>query len=236
MRAFRSLCFHICFYAVTAVVAVGGLPLLLGPRHWSRRVGTIWSRAVLWLCRVIVGLDYRLTGELPPGPVLIAAKHQSAFETFLFPAIRPDAVFVVKHELLRVPVVGWYLSRAGQIAINRSANAAALRKMLAEARARVAEGLSLIIFPEGTRVAVGQSAPIRPGVTAIYKQLGLPVVPVTLDSGRYWGRNSFLRYPGTIRVHFGPPIEPGLNRRAFQQRLEAALQALPAAENRDVQQ
>ncbi len=228
MLAIRSFVFHVCFFCVTVVLAIAGLPLLAGPRRWSRWMGTVWSRAVLWLARVIAGLNYRLDGDLPGGPVLIAAKHQSAFETFLFPAIRPDAVFVIKQELLRLPVVGWYLSRAGQIAIDRAANTAALRQMLAQAKERTGAGLSLVIFPEGTRVAPGESAPIRPGVSALYSQMGLPVVPVALDSGRYWARNSFLRRPGTIHVHFGQPIEPGLKRRDFEQKLGEALNTLPA--------
>lgn len=231
MLAVRSLCYHACFFCLTLVMAIGGLPLLAGPGRWSRWIGTAWSRSVLWLSRVIVGLNYRVEGELPEGPVLIAAKHQSAFETFLLPAIRPDAVFVIKQELLRLPLVGWYLSRAGQIAIDRSANTAALRKMLAQAKERVGEGLSVVIFPEGTRVAVGASAPIRPGVSALYSQLGLPVVPMTLDSGKYWARNSFLRRPGTIHVHFGAPIMPGLKRRDFELQLgEAINQPLATSE------
>jgi 1-acyl-sn-glycerol-3-phosphate acyltransferase len=223
MLTIRSFCYHVCFFCVTLVMAIAGLPLLAGPRRWSRWLGMAWSRAVLWLSRAIIGLNYRLEGELPDGPVLIAAKHQSAFETFLFPAIRPDAVFVIKQELLRLPLVGWYLSRAGQIAIDRSANTAALRHMLAQAKERAGEGLSVVIFPEGTRVAVGESAPIRPGVSALYSQLGLPVVPVALDSGKFWARNSFLRRPGTIHVQFGPPIAPGLKRRDFERQLGEAL-------------
>lgn len=223
MQSVRSFLFHVCFFSVTAVMAIAGLPLLLGPRRWSRIMGTAWSTVVLWLNRVIVGLNFQLEGEFPPGPVLIAAKHQSAFETYLFPALRTDAVFVIKQELLRAPLVGWYLTRAGQIAIDRSAGTAALRQMLDEARERIGQGLTLVVFPEGTRVAVGETVPLQPGVAALYTKLGMPVVPVTLDSGLYWPRKSFLRRAGTIRVKFGAPIEPGMSRRDFQQRLETAL-------------
>ena len=231
MLAVRSFCYHACFLCLTVVMAIAGLPLLAGPGRWSRWMGTTWSRGVLWLSRVIVGMDYRLEGKLPDGPVLIAAKHQSAFETYLFPAIRPVAVFVIKKELLRLPLLGWYLTRAGQIAIDRSANTSALRQMLTQAKQRTGQGLSLIIFPEGTRVAVGQSAPIRPGVSALYTQLDVPVVPVALDSGKYWARNSFLRRPGTIHVRFGEPIQPGLRRREFEQRLGEGLNPPPVAGN-----
>jgi 1-acyl-sn-glycerol-3-phosphate acyltransferase len=229
MLVVRSLCYHAAFFAMTAALALAGLPLLAGPRRWSRWLGAVWSRAVLWLAATIVGLRFTVDGILPAGPVLIAAKHQSAFETFLFPALRPGSVFVIKRELLRLPFVGWYLARAGQIAIDRTAGPAALRRMLTVARERQVEGLTLVIFPEGTRVAPGVSAAIKPGVLALYGQLNLPVVPVTLDSGRYWPRASFLRRPGTIQVRFGSPIPPGLARRVFQQRLAAALDAAPAA-------
>ena len=229
MLAIRSLFYHLCFVGVTVVLAVAGLPLLAGPARWSRWMGATWSRTVLWLSRVIAGMRYEVTGEMPAGPVLIASKHQSAFETFLFPAMFPRVVFVLKQELTRVPLIGWYLVRAGQIAIDRSASTAALRHMLARAKERVDEGLSLVIFPEGTRVAAGESAPLLPGVSALYTQLGLPVVPVVLDSGRFWARNSFLRRPGTVHVHFGAPIAPGLSRREFQRRLEEALAKTRAA-------
>ena len=219
----RSLAFHLAFFTTSLFMGILGLPALAGPRHWSQAVGTVWSRIVLWLARCLVGIDYRLEGTLPDGPILIASKHQSAFETLLFPAIRPDAVFVLKKELLHVPLVGWYLARSRQIAIDRAASASALRRMLTAARQRAAEGLSIVIFPEGTRVPVGVRAPFRPGVAALYGHLSLPVVPVTLDSGRYWARRSFLLRPGTIRVRFAAPIPPGLKRREFEEKLKEAL-------------
>jgi 1-acyl-sn-glycerol-3-phosphate acyltransferase len=224
MLVLRSALFHVAFYLVTAVVAIGALPLLAGPPRWARAVGSVWSRIVLWLTQHIVGLSYAIEGSLPAGPVVIAAKHQSAFETYLFPALRPETIFVIKRELLRAPLVGLYLSRAGQIAIDRTASASAIRYMVGVAKERLAEGLSIVIFPEGTRVAVGATAPILPGVSALYGQLRLGVVPVTLDSGLYWPRLSFIRRPGTIRVRVGETIPPGLNRRAFEEALRAALQ------------
>ena len=224
---FRSLAFHAGFIVGTVLFGLVGLPALAGPPSWSRAVGTFWSRFVLSWARWTAGITWRIEGELPPGPVIIAAKHQSAFETYLFPTICPDAVFVLKRELLRVPLVGWYLARSGQIAIDRQAGAKAMRQMLTAARERVTTGLSLIIFPEGTRVAPGQTRPLHPGVRALYNTLDVPVVPVTLDSGYYWGRNSFFRRPGCIRIAIRPPIPAGLNRAGFDAALQAALAELP---------
>lgn len=224
----RSLAFHAGFILLTTAMGIGALPALLGPPAWSRGVGSVWSRCVLAWSRWTVGITWRIEGQLPPGPVIIAAKHQSAFETFLFPAIRPDAVFVLKRELLRVPLVGWYLRRSGQIAIDRQAGAKALRLMLDTARERLADGLSVIIFPEGTRVAPGTSRPLHPGVRALYKAVDVPIVPVTLDSGHFWPRNSFLRRAGCVRIVVRPPLPAGLGRAEFDAALKAALAELPA--------
>ncbi|MCA8928823.1 MAG: 1-acyl-sn-glycerol-3-phosphate acyltransferase [Alphaproteobacteria bacterium] len=226
----RSLAFHAGFVLITALLGLAALPALAGPPRWSRAVGSVWSRLVLAWVRRSAGLTWRIEGTLPPGPIVIAAKHQSAFETYLFPAIRPDAVFVLKRELLRVPLVGWYLARSGQIAIDRQAGMAAMRQMLAAARKRIGAGLGLVIFPEGTRVAPGRMAPLHPGVRALYTTLDVPVVPVTLDSGHYWARNSFLRRPGCVRVVVRPALPPGLNRRDFDAALRQALAEPPARE------
>lgn len=219
----RSLAYHFGFYFGTFCLAILGLPAMAGPPAWSRWMGTVWGRFVIGWARLTVGIRYRLVGAFPPGPIIIAAKHQSAFETFLLPAHLPDALFVLKRELLRAPVVGWYLRRAGQIALDRSGGGSAMRQLLQEAEGIVSQGLSLIIFPEGTRVAAGETAEIQPGVTALYRRLGVPVVPVSLDSGQYWPRKSFLRRPGTITVRVHAPIEPGLGRPAFEAALARAI-------------
>ena len=226
----RSILFQALYWLTSIFFGVLAAPLLLLPTRgpmmgWIR----LYTRAMTFWMRHVAGVKVTVRGRenIPDGPCIIAAKHQSAFETFLFPALRSDAVFVIKKELLRAPLVGWYLSRAGQIAIDRAANAAAIRQMLAAAKERTEEGLALVIFPEGTRVPFGATAPIRPGVAALYMHLGLPVVPVTLDSGLYWPRNSFLRRRGTVQVRFGAAIAPGLKRRAFEERLAAALAEPP---------
>ncbi len=223
MKAIRALAFHTGFFLGTALLAIAGLPTLLGPPSWAQWMGSTWGRFVLMWARLTVGITYRIEGTLPSTPAIIACKHQSAFETYLFPTILPNAVFVLKQELLRAPLVGWYLTRSGQIAIDRSAGASAVRKLLAEARNRVQDGHSLIIFPEGTRVAPGANAPLQPGVRALYGTLGLPVVPISLNSGLYWPRNSFLRRPGCVRIVVHPPIPAGLSRQDFDQALKSTM-------------
>jgi 1-acyl-sn-glycerol-3-phosphate acyltransferase len=223
MAILRALAFHTGFFLGTAVLAIAGLPTLLAPPRWARWMGSIWGRFVLTWARLTTGITYRIEGTLPTSPVIFACKHQSAFETYLFPMICPNALFVLKQELLRVPLVGWYLNRSGQIAIDRKAGASAIRKLLVEARSRVRDGHSLTIFPEGTRVAPGASVPLQPGVRALYGSLGLPVVPVSLNSGVYWPRNSFLRRPGCVRVIIHPPIPPGLSRSDFEKALEETM-------------
>jgi 1-acyl-sn-glycerol-3-phosphate acyltransferase len=223
MAILRALAFHTGFFLGTALLAIAGLPSLLGPPRWARWMGSVWGRFVLAWARWTVGITYRIEGRFPPGPIIIAAKHQSAFETYLFPILLPDAVFVLKQELLRAPLVGWYLRRSGQIALDRKAGAAAVRKLLSQARQRVENGRSLIIFPEGTRVAPGTVAPLQPGVRALYNALDIPIVPVSLDSGHYWPRNSFLRRSGCVRLVIHPPIPRGLTRPAFEQALTAAI-------------
>jgi 1-acyl-sn-glycerol-3-phosphate acyltransferase len=226
MTAFRSLLFNFFFYGWTTLCVVAGLPLLLGPRIWIYYLGRIWVRPVLAALALVCGLGYRVRGRenLPQGPVLIAAKHQSAWDTIVFSVLLWDHSFVLKQELLRIPLFGLFLSRAGLIPVDRRGGSKALRRMVAEARQVAAAGRPIVIFPEGTRVAPDQHRPYQPGVAALYGQLGVPVVPVALNSGLFWRRNSLWKRPGTITLEFLPPIAPGLPRKAFLQRLEAAIE------------
>jgi 1-acyl-sn-glycerol-3-phosphate acyltransferase len=133
--------------------------------------------------------------------------------------------FVLKRELLSIPLFGWYLRKVGMIAVDRAAGASALRNMARQASEAFAEGRSILIFPEGTRVPPGESRPYHPGVAALYTQLKVPVVPVALNSGLFWGRRSFVKRPGTVTVQFLPPIPPGLDRKAFMRELESRIEA-----------
>ena len=181
-----------------------------------------------WLC----GIDHRFLGldRLPDGPAIIASKHQSAWDTLVLPRLMPGRypAYVLKAELTRIPIFGSLLKRAGMIAVDRSAGAKALRGMVREAKLRAAEGRSIVIYPEGTRTMPGKKLPYHPGVAALYNELDLPLVPVALNSGLFWGRNAIFKKPGTILLEVLEPIPPGLNRREAMKQLEAAIEAASA--------
>src|SRR5437868_447673 len=225
----RSLAFNVGWYAASAIIALAGAPLLLAPR----RVVVAWARAwimfVLWWLRVSCGLTHRVVGleNLPAGPVIIACKHQSSWETMAFTLLFPDIAIVLKRELLFIPIVGWAMARAGNIAVARGDGASALRGLVKQAKAVIADRRSIVIFPEGTRVAPGgHQQSYHVGTAALYRQLGVPVVPVALNSGVFWGRRQWVKRPGTITVEVLPPIAPGLGREAFlatlRERIETA--------------
>jgi len=230
----RSALFNLAFYAWTALVGIAALPLLLAPRAAVMGLGRWWSRTVFGLARVIVGIEYELRGaeHLPRAPAIIAMKHQSAWDTLAAPAVFGDAAIVIKRELLWIPCYGWYARKAGMIPVDRGAGPTALRAMVKRARAVVAEGRPIVIFPEGTRTAVGARRVYHPGVAALYTQLKLPVVPVAVNSGMFWPRRSFLKRPGRIVVEALAPLPPDLERRTFlselQSRIETATERLVA--------
>jgi 1-acyl-sn-glycerol-3-phosphate acyltransferase len=235
MTWLRSVAFNLAFVAVTALLGVAGLPLLLAPRCWVMGFGRFWARCVLALLKAIVGLDGEIRGleHLPPGPCLIAMKHQSAWDTLILPVVLGDPAVVIKRELLLVPFYGWYAVRAGSIAIDREGGGAALRRMVAAARRATAAGRKVVIFPEGTRTAPGRRLAYQPGVAALYQALHLPLVPAAVNSGLYWGRRSFVKRPGRITLAFLDPIPPGLPRRRLMAELEARIEAATAALERE---
>jgi 1-acyl-sn-glycerol-3-phosphate acyltransferase len=222
----RAVAFNVAFWLVTAALAVAFLPLLPFSPRWTIAGANAWIRILLWLLRVIVGLDHRVTGaqNRPPGPVLIASKHQSAWETLAFVVILGDPVFILKKELLAIPFFGWYARRAGMIGIDRKGGAKALKRMMADARAARDAGRPIVIFPEGTRTAPGAAPRYQTGIAALYQMLDVPVVPVALNSGLFWPRRAFIKRPGTIVLEYLPPIAPGLPREAFMRRLEDSIE------------
>ncbi|HEY3920214.1 MAG TPA: lysophospholipid acyltransferase family protein [Stellaceae bacterium] len=234
MIALRSLAFQCLFYLWTALCALAGLPLLLAPRLWMMRFGTGWSRMALWLLRSTTGLDHEIRGRahLPAGPVLIAMKHQSAWDTFAVPVLFALPAMVIKRELGWVPFYGWYALKAGMIPVDRSGGAKALLRMVAACKAALARNRPIVIFPEGTRSAVGAAARYQAGVAALYAALDVPLVPVAVNSGLFWGRRAFRKRPGRIVVEILPAIPPGSDRRAalteLQSRIEAATARLVA--------
>lgn len=229
MTAIRSLLFNAVFFSWTAVASFFAFLafLLYRSSYLVHRIARIWSGVVFAFLRGLCGVEYRIRGleNLPEGPCILASKHQSAWDTMIFAHLVENPCFVLKRELLRVPLFGWALRQAGMVAVDRAGGASALKRMVADARHRLAEGRPIVIFPEGTRVAPGASRPYLPGVAALYTSLGVPVVPVGLNSGLFWSRRSFLKTPGCILLELLPPIEPGLRRREFMKRLEAEVES-----------
>ena len=226
MILLRSLAFNLAFYLWMAILGTVGLPVLLLPRRYAWAVGRLYVRHVMVLLRVLAGLDYRIIGaeHLPRGPAILAMKHQSAWDTLILALLLADPAVVLKRELLLLPIFGWWQIKLGMIAVDRGAGARALKQIVAQARAALAAGRTIVIFPQGTRTAPGAARPYQPGLAALYLQTGVPVVPVALNSGLFWPRRSFLRHPGTITLEVLPPIPPGLDRASFQAAIEQAIE------------
>jgi 1-acyl-sn-glycerol-3-phosphate acyltransferase len=227
----RSALFNAAVFVLTWTVILGSLPLLVAPRAALREVLRVWARAIVWLLRAVCGVRVELRGleRIPQGGCVLAAKHQSAFDTAIWVALLPDAAYVLKRELLSIPVYGWLARKARMIPVDRKGGGGALRAMLRQAVEAVAAGRQVVIFPEGTRTAPGERVPYQPGVVAIAAATSAPVLPVATDSGRIWGRRAFRKNPGVIRVSVLPPLPAGLNRAAMMAALEAAIETETAA-------
>ena len=224
MRPLRSALFAAGFVSATALLVFLLSPALFGSRRGARRAGAVWGRVTIFLLRTLAGVRHEISGPPPPPGCIVAAKHQSAWETLALAALLPDPVYVVKQELLSIPGVGWYFRRAGQIAVDRRGGASALRHMVSQAKAVLETGAQLVVFPEGTRVPPGERRPYHPGIAALYRETGAVVTPVALNSGRHWSRRGFRMRPGTIRLEFLEPIPPGMDRRAFMACLEERIE------------
>jgi len=210
MNVLRSSLFSLALVLITppyALIALATFPL---PRMLRYRIISGWSRLVIHLARVIVGIECRIEGRehLPKRPAVILSKHQSAWETLAFQQIFPPQVHVLKRELLWIPFFGWGLALMSPIAIDRSRGVAALRSIARRGRERLAQGFWVVVFPEGTRVAPGERRPYQLGGAWLAAASGAPIVPVAHNAGRVWPRNAFLKRPGTVTVRIGPPIEP----------------------------
>ncbi len=226
----RSLIFNLLFYVTTALFVVLGSPLLFGPRRWAMAALAIHGRFELWLLKVIAGMRLEVRGaeKLPKGACLVASKHQSAWETFgLIPLFR-DPALLMKRELFWIPFHGWFSHKFEMIPVDRDKGPAALRRMLREAQKRVADGREIVIFPEGTRRPVGAPPDYKTGVVLLYEALGVPCVPLALNSGVFWPRRSLIRRPGTIVVEFLDPIPPGLPKGEFLRRLIDSIETASA--------
>lgn len=227
MTLLRSLLFALLFYVAGAFVVVAAGVCALVSRRGAGFGGRFWSAYFLWVARHIAGVRLRQVGELPKGPVIVAIKHQAAFETIACLRVFDWPAVVMKAELMRIPVWGWIARRHGSIPVDRDGSSAAMRAMLRVAERAIREEREIVIFPEGTRTPVGEAPPLKPGVSGLYRLLKLPVVPVSLDSGKIWPRRSFIKRPGTITMRFGETIPPGLDRKTFEERLHAAINERP---------
>ncbi|AAK24190.1 lysophospholipid acyltransferase family protein [Caulobacter vibrioides] len=230
----RSFLFQLVFWLWSAGMAVFMLVTLPMPRAVNRACMATWSRGLRLLLRVLVNVKIEIRGQenIPHAAGLVAAKHQSMFDVFSQFSILPDACFVMKKELLMVPLFGWHGLKADMIVVDRDGHSAALKKLVRDAVGRMKESRQIVIFPEGTRGKVGEPGDYKPGIAALYRELNMPVTPLALNCGSHWNKG-FLVQPGTIVFEYLPAIPAGLKRgefmRELQTRIDAATKALEDA-------
>lgn len=226
MTAIRLILFQLLFWTWSALINLAYLPALLMPRRVVARGMEIWANVSFWGLKNIVGLDFEVRGRehLPAGPAIYAVKHMSMWETIAQHILLNDPAIIMKRELLAVPFYGWYARKCEMIVIDRHGHASALRNMIKSARARLAAGRPVVIFPEGTRKLPGEAPDYKPGVAALYSSLNVPCVPVALNSGQFWARKGMRPRPGRIVLEFLPAIAPGLDRARFMQELQESIE------------
>ncbi len=230
MILLRSLLFHTSFYLLTAVLAIIGLPILLLDRHHVQSYAKFWTGSTVWLLEKIcnVRVEWHGLENLAPGACIIASKHQSTLETMALTTKSADFSFILKRELVAIPLLGWYLKGAGQLGIDRSKGARALSDLARQARAAIEQGRQLIIFPEGTRKPVGNTPDYKPGVALLYSETNAPCIPVALNTGLFWPRHGLIIRPGKTTIAFLPPIGPGHDKKTFLQLLESRIETAAA--------
>ena len=231
----RSLIFNILFMTVTALGAIIAMVLLPFHPRIMRRFIQLWARLIIWLLHIICNIRVEVTGleHITPGAAIIASKHQSAFDTFVWPALIEQPSYVLKRELLNLPFWGRVARHSGAVAVDRDGGGAALRAMVRDAKRVLDEGRPLVIFPEGTRSAPGARLPYQPGVAALVMSSGVPCYPVATNSGRHWGRRAFHKTPGVIAISILPALPAGLARKPLMEALETQIEAETARLLRD---
>ena len=225
MQLLRSLLYALIFYPGTFLYVLAGIVVTLVSPASTRDFVRNWTVFNHKLAQAVLGVSTAVEGEIPTGAVLIAAKHESMFETLEMVRIARSPAIVLKRELSQIPLFGWLTRRYGVIPVDRSAGSRALREMMAAGRDLAAAGRAVIIYPEGTRVPHGTMPPLRPGFAGLYRALGLPVVPVAVDSGRLWPKG-LLKHSGTVHIRIGETIPAGLKRDEIEARVHAAINAL----------
>ena len=228
MHLIRSFLFAIILAIVTIPYALFGILIFWAPPMTRHRLITTWVPIMMWVIRHVLGIRYRVIGRenLPATASVVLSKHQSAWETIALQQILPPLCYVLKRELLRVPFFGWGLASIPGIAIDRAAGKDAMSQVVEQGRARLKEGLWVVVFPEGTRVAPGTTRRYKPGGAILAKRAGVPVVPVAHNAGEFWKRNAFIKRPGEIVVSIGPVITvKGEKAEAVNERAEAWIEA-----------
>lgn len=226
MNVLRSILFALFFYLGTAVVVLLAFPAALFGQRPVIALTHSWAWWHRWCAALLLGIRSRVEGTLPSETVIVAAKHQSMFETIEVLVLLDTPAVVLKRELADLPGWGWVARAYGVIPVDRAGGAAALRRMLKAAQKAVADGRPIAIFPEGTRVPPGEQPPLQPGFAGLYRSLGVPVVPIALDSGRLWPRGRFAKRPGIVTVRIGEPIPPGLSRDEIEAEVHRAINVL----------
>lgn len=226
--AFRSSLYTLLQIIITPPYALIALATFPFPPLIRYHVISGWGKIMLFLARVICGVRYQVLGaeHIPSSPAIVLSKHQSAWETMAFQQIFPPQVWVLKRELLHIPFFGWGLAMTSPIAIDRASGMAALKQMLEQGKERLSRGLWIVIFPEGTRIAPGKKSKYHVGGAWLATHTGALVVPVAHNAGECWGKNSFIKFPGTITVSIGVPINPaGMKPDTLNARVEAWIEA-----------
>lgn len=226
MLVARSLVFVALFYLWSALICLVMIPLFILHRRWVMRGLSIYSHGISLLLGAICGIrvERRGTEHMPTGPAVMACKHLCMFDIFGQFKWLPNFCFVMKKELVNMPFLGWYALKAGMIVVDRDGQATALKKLVRDAVDRLRDGRQVVIFPEGTRGAPGEAGDYKPGIAALYRELGLPVYPIATNSGVHWPAHGFLRRPGTIVFEYLEPIPPGLKRAEFMRTLEERIE------------
>ncbi|MGE0233250.1 MAG: lysophospholipid acyltransferase family protein [Flavobacteriaceae bacterium] len=219
--AARSLIFNTLFYVNLFVFMILGLPFTVS-RRWIWIVAFAWCRSSVWLLKVICGtkIEFRGLENIPKGGFIVASKHQSFLETFGMAPVFRRPTYILKRELVWLPLFGWYMVQTWMVPVRRGARSKALRQMNADAALRLADNRQIIIFPEGTRRAPGAAPQYKVGAAFLYANSGVPVLPVAMNTGLFWPRRRFMRYPGTAVIEFLPPIQPGLEHAEFMTKLQ----------------
>lgn len=225
----RSIAFNGVFYGWTLFCCVLFLPVFILPRTFAVRLVKIWTSGCYWICEDILGLHIKVIGKerLFINPVIFAIKHQSTWETIIFPYFLVDPSIVLKKELMWIPFFGWYLKKLDMVSLSRSKKRGIqdLKTLLKKAELAVSRGQPILIFPEGTRSKPGQKGEYQSGIASLYLHLKIPVIPIAHNAGLFWPRRGFIKYPGQITLEILEPIEPGLSRREFMRILENEIES-----------